>query len=152
MFRHLLPPGWELGAPLGFVVEVGGEESDGDESPGGGSVASKKRPLVLSKPLNEVDATHERLLYSPFVEFGAASVFVEEFGWEVWSDLVLTEERVVDDLEHVENVGLLGCERGILRSEGDDGKARPERGVWTRFGTHRGGPEWVCGSGSFVVS
>ena len=51
---HLLPPGWVLMAPLGLVVEVGGEESDRDETSGGGRVATEVGASVLGKPLNEV--------------------------------------------------------------------------------------------------
>ena len=77
-------------------------------------------------------------MYSPFVEVGAASVFLVEFRWEVWRDLVLSEEGVVDDLEHVKDVGLLGGERRVLRSEGDDREVRPERWGGSWRGAQRG--------------
>ena len=127
MIGHLLPPCWVLLAPLGLVVEVCGEESDRDEASGGWCVATEVGASVLGKPLCEVYAPHKRLLYSPFVEVGATSVLFEEVGWEVWGDLVLPDEGVVDNLEHVKNVGLLGGEGRILRSEGDDREVEPER-------------------------
>ena len=70
-------------------------------------------------------------------------MFFELIGGEMWNALVLFKEGVMNDLKHVEDVGLLNGEGRILRSEGYDGKtwAECDGGTWIR--AQGGGPEWV---------
>ena len=50
-------------------------------------------------------------------------------------DLVAIEEAVVCDLKHVENVGLLDGEWGVLSGVRYNWNSGAERDIGTRFGT-----------------